>query len=203
MEFYLDPIINVSTGNLELIEILSFNPMPNTLLFESYSENLDFWLFEQAVKFYHTKKNDYKNTKFTINLQLKTYVKFIDIIYSLISNEANLYIEIVEKSHDTDFSEFTNLLAGKLILDDFGTEASNVDRIVNLRPYAVKMDRVFFCLGVNFITAFRVFLENLDIKCIFEKVETEVEYAQLLTCGIKYMQGYYFDKKILGGDRRL
>lgn len=120
-------------------------------------------------------------------------------------NPKNIVIEINEsKALDTfALTQFVNTYKeyGFLIaLDDVGAGFSNMDRIAELKPDIVKIDRSII-KSMDFIyhkqEVFKS-LVNLTNKIgaliIAEGVETKQEAIQVLKLGGQVIQGYYFSK---------
>lgn len=87
-----------------------------------------------------------------------------------------------------------------LALDDFGTGYSNLYTISQLKPKSIKidihlirdLDRDSSKLGV--VKAIKEMADALGISVVAEGVENENIRNILLSIGIRYMQGYLFDK---------
>ena len=90
-----------------------------------------------------------------------------------------------------------------IALDDFGTAFANLSRLINLEPDIIKIDRTFIA-GCEHHAAKRAVLaamigmgRDLNVKVIFEGVETLAEVEALYTLGARLMQGFYFARPIV------
>jgi EAL domain-containing protein (putative c-di-GMP-specific phosphodiesterase class I) len=85
-----------------------------------------------------------------------------------------------------------------IALDDFGTAFANLSRLINLEPDIIKIDRTFIA-GCEHHAAKRAVLaamigmgRDLNVKVIFEGIETIAEVETLYALGARLMQGFYF-----------
>ncbi|CAM3832618.1 Putative cyclic-di-GMP phosphodiesterase AdrB [Vibrio aerogenes CECT 7868] len=91
----------------------------------------------------------------------------------------------------------------RISIDDFGTGMSNLSGISLLNPDEVKVDKMFTLsistnsIANNVLENIIDFLSGLDVKKVFEGVETESQ-CKFLTHKIPgaYGQGYYFSKPV-------
>jgi len=87
-----------------------------------------------------------------------------------------------------------------LAIDDFGTEYSNFERILELDIDYLKIDAKYIKnIDVNkksyeITRAITFFAHNANIPCIAEFVHNESVQAVVKTLGIDYSQGYYFSE---------
>jgi EAL domain-containing protein (putative c-di-GMP-specific phosphodiesterase class I) len=170
-------------------ELLYRGYIPNDVLFYRVNELLDIYLFNKALNYL---KSFDKNNLYTINITTTSLVKYFDKLYNIISENNNIYLELLEKDvslYDVVDSNFNK----KIILDDFGSILSNFDRIINFKPFAVKFDKVMLHFGVSFLSVLRQELESRGILCIFEKIGTQEEYDKVKQAGFTFMQGFLLD----------
>jgi EAL domain-containing protein (putative c-di-GMP-specific phosphodiesterase class I) len=91
---------------------------------------------------------------------------------------------------------------GHLIaIDDYGSRASNQQRVDLLQPDIVKIDMSLiqnFSQGIDLISLPQILkkLRNSGYKVILEGIETEQDYQALNSLLFDYVQGYYFSKPI-------
>ncbi len=87
-----------------------------------------------------------------------------------------------------------------LAIDDFGTEYSNFERILELDIDYLKIDAKYIKnIDINeksyeITRAITFFAHNVNIPCIAEFVHNESVQAVVNTLGIDYSQGYYFSE---------
>lgn len=116
-----------------------------------------------------------------------------------------IVLEILEDSiHDTDkLNHFVNLQRdnGFLIaIDDFGAGESNFNRIWEIQPDIVKLDRSLLTKAETNPAARRLLpgivalLKRNGCLVLFEGVETENQLEMALESEVDMMQGYYFAK---------
>ena len=104
-----------------------------------------------------------------------------------------------KKNH---ISQLTELKAQGYLLaiDDFGTEYSNFERILELDIDYLKIDAKYIKnidnneKSYEITRAITFFAHNANIPCIAEFVHTESVQAVVTALGIDYSQGYYFSE---------
>lgn len=113
----------------------------------------------------------------------------------------NIIVEITEQELHCDLDKLTErtlLLKSqgfKFAIDDFGIKASNFQRVFELDPYIIKLDReiIVRCnTDKNPLKHLVNLCHNLNKKVIIEGVETEQQFIQAKECQADYLQGYYF-----------
>ncbi len=91
-------------------------------------------------------------------------------------------------------------LGSRISLDDFGAGFSSLGRLLLLKVDKIKVDKSFVSeLGLNrtapsIIRSVVALCEDLDIDCVVEGVETELQRSILQGLGCRLMQGYLFAK---------
>ncbi|MBU1629210.1 MAG: GGDEF domain-containing phosphodiesterase, partial [Gammaproteobacteria bacterium] len=91
----------------------------------------------------------------------------------------------------------------KILVDDFGTGASSLNRLAELPVDVLKIDRSFISgLPENekhrkIVTSILALAEHLHLDVIAEGVEEKDEYQYLMKQGCKKAQGFYFYKPLL------
>ncbi|PZU97594.1 MAG: response regulator receiver protein [Leptolyngbya sp.] len=103
----------------------------------------------------------------------------------------------------------------QLSIDDFGTGYSSLGYLSQFSVQTLKIDRSFVSQmqpnRQGIVQAIVDLAHNLDMTCIAEGVETELQLTQLLTLGCEAAQGYFFARplpaeaatQMLAGDRQL
>jgi len=85
----------------------------------------------------------------------------------------------------------------RIAIDDFGRHHSNFDRLWQLEPDVVKLDRSLIAEASSNPKARRVLprlveiVHDLEAKVVFEGIETEAQLAIALDAGADLLQGYY------------
>jgi len=164
-------------------------------IFGIIPEEFDYQCFISHMNYIKT--NNLKGFNF-VNIKPTTLVKFKDKILANIFGKT-----VLEIREDFVSDEILKKLARireenyfLLSLDDFGTKASNFDRIKILKPDFIKLDmkilktnRNEFLKLVEFLTSFS------ESVLIAEKVENEEDYELITSCGIEIWSGFY-EKKL-------
>ncbi|MBD1876495.1 EAL domain-containing protein [Nodosilinea sp. FACHB-131] len=103
----------------------------------------------------------------------------------------------------------------ELSIDDFGTGYSSLRYLSQFSLQTLKIDRSFVNqmqpTRQGIVQAIVDLAHNLEMTCIAEGVETELQLTQLLSLGCEAAQGYFFARplsveavtQMLAGDRKL
>jgi len=181
--------------------------------------NLDRLCRESALKTAATKKI---NKKVFINFIptsiydpeycLKSTVKWAR---QLDFDPANIVFEVVETETIKDQKHLKNILefyrkeGFQIALDDVGEGYSGLNRIIDLKPDIIKVDRNIVDNIDSNELKYSVYkaLYNLSkengIKILAEGIETAYELETIKSIGVDYMQGYYFCKPMPEPIRKL
>lgn len=121
-------------------------------------------------------------------------------------NKENIVFEILENKSIKNkelFIKSINIAKNngiKIALDDFGSEFSNIDRLLKINPDYIKIDRLFISgieknIKKQFIlnNLFKM-IKDLDIMIISEGIETLLEYEYIKSLKSDLYQGYYLSK---------
>lgn len=87
-----------------------------------------------------------------------------------------------------------------IVIDDFGVEYSNFERILNLDIDALKIDAKYIKdidknpKSYEITKAIVFFAKNVNIPCVAEFVHNESVQKVVENLGIEYSQGYYFSE---------
>lgn len=141
--------------------------------------------------------------RFFLNLKPSTLALFYkEIRKEVESCPFSLVLELredwIEEKHLEKLMSIRNSWRFFLSLDDFGRQASNVDRYVKLKPEFTKLDlQAFNGASHSFILLLMEALQKTN-KTIFvaEKVEREEQFRLVKSLGIGYAQGYLFERKV-------
>jgi EAL domain-containing protein (putative c-di-GMP-specific phosphodiesterase class I) len=129
--------------------------------------------------------------------------KFLEATRLAGLNPGNVVIEIIEsKVQDTDIlTRFIEIYRGHgflIALDDIGTGHSNLDRVSQIKPDIIKIDkglirdihREYHRLEIT--KALVRLSRNIGAMVVAEGVEQEAEVLELMGLGVDIFQGFYF-----------
>jgi len=156
-------------------EVLYRGNIPNDLLFGGANPAFEFELFKKEIK--ATRNID---DLLTFNLSLKTLTEFQDEIKEVLRKRENILIEVTEIPYS--FKKVSEEIKRRLIIDDFLRKGSGLDRVLDLKPLAVKLEKEFVPI-IN--------LENFEFPVIVEKVE-KLDELEKLKGKAKLFQGFLF-----------
>ena len=181
---------------------------------------ISLWILERAIREYEEIKcyDCVKNKEFyiSINISLKEIEnkKFVDKASKLLLQSKlgpnKICFEIIEKIKVKELDKVSENLrvlkrAGfKIAIDDFGTEYSNLDRLLNLDTHIIKIDRSLVegidrDLMKNEIITFVSRIAEIKKKdIVLEGIEKESEALKIknMENDSIYVQGYYYNKPL-------
>ncbi|TAL59822.1 MAG: EAL domain-containing protein [Legionella sp.] len=119
-----------------------------------------------------------------------------------------LQIEVTETAimmnlDDTEFKlKEINKMGVKIAIDDFGVGYTSISHLKRFPVHYLKIDRVFIN-GIPqnkddlaIVRTMIVLSQNLDLKCIAEGVETQIQVDCLKELGCHMGQGYFFSRPL-------
>ncbi len=116
---------------------------------------------------------------------------------------ARVIVEITEHCGNIDnLKKLTSVYhrAGlKVAIDDFGAGASQIDRVIELKPDFIKLDMGLFKSAAggghaaDIVLSIVAMAQRAGCKIICEGVETEEELYFAIECGADFIQGWLFD----------
>ena len=153
-----------------------------------------------------------KNIEFSINVTeddlsqnyLVEYIKEKSVQYGINLNQVTL--EILEGISSTGKKNHIHQLNTlkemgiKIAIDDFGTEYSNFERILDLDVDCIKIDAKYIKdihtnqRSYEITRALVFFAKNVNILCVAEFVHNKEVQDIVKALGIRYSQGYYFSQ---------
>ncbi len=86
----------------------------------------------------------------------------------------------------------------RVAIDDFGSENSQLDRVIALDPDLIKLDMRMFKLaaqgglGADVLVGMAALAQRAGCEVVCEGVETAEEFMFGIECGAQYMQGWLF-----------
>jgi diguanylate cyclase (GGDEF)-like protein len=218
-----EPIVNLADGRIVAFEALArwFSPergMVRPAEFIPVAEELGLMteigrrvlrLACQAARTWQTRYPSCAQAGVSVNLspsELANAALADDVARALFETKLSpqsLMLEITESEmmRDLDVAhqrmDELRALGVKLVLDDFGTGRSSLERLMNFPLDALKIakpfvDRLLEPTEPGFIETFVQLTKSLDIGCIAEGIEFPVQVQQLLERGCTLGQGFHF-----------
>lgn len=121
------------------------------------------------------------------------------LTFEFIENEA------VDGAHLRSIIETYRRTGFSVALDDYGTGYSNLERLLDIRPDAVKLDGVLVrgCdqdrMRRAVLAALVTFSSEMGIKLVAEGVERAEEAQVLRETGLRFAQGFFFARPVFQG----
>lgn len=154
-----------------------------------------------------------KNLRLSFNLaptdvaDPETVTALLDRIAASGADARRLVFEITETSLFGDFdlarSSLERLRASgaRIALDDFGTGYSSLSTLHMLPIDIVKIDRTFAARlddadGRRLVRAIFNLTRSLNLECVFEGIETEMQLMEVTLAGFDYAQGYFIERPL-------
>lgn len=208
MEWYMcyQPIIDVVGGNVFGYEALvrsSTGEKPADL-FKTAARQNKAVVFDLAIIHHVIHEGEellQEEEWLFINVRTETSLKGINIPDQLANR---IILEMTEKMALTASSrKAIEQLSGqgvRFAIDDYGRGYSNLDRFVRnwFCPTIIKLDKLFTQRMEADRRAYAIvkqtvqFCMDAGLQLIVEGIETAKQRDMLLTCGVRYMQGYFF-----------
>lgn len=170
------------TDDLHILEVASAFGATEAFISRGYKERLGINSFPSEAL------TDWEN-----KLYLDEFVKHnIDISLEMLEYPHDL-IRVWEQKQ----RNYEGATALRIVIDDFGTGANDMDAVELYKPYSVKFDRKYITdidKNKDAQAALRDWIKLFHSKGIIavaEGVETEEEYDTLFELGIDYFQGFY------------
>jgi len=216
---YFQPILSAETNNIYAYEVLgryidndgkvnSLGPFftdPDT----SHEEALR---VDRIVRRYAMKKyvEEKRSEYLFINIRLAWLLPFVenpeDMVTLQLAKEfgiatEKLVIEITEEDFNSN-EEYTRAIvhykkAGcRVALDDYGKEASNIDRLAKLQPDIIKINIDYIHNSETsyhyreYLRAIAVFADSVGIEILYEGVETERQLDICISSKGRFFQGF-------------
>ena len=113
-----------------------------------------------------------------------------------------LVIEITEEDFSHPNADYDQLLAAyrrfglRIAIDDFGENASNLERLAQVRPDILKLDREYIRKSEDspyyrdYLESITAFAERMGIETLYEGIETEKQLAACIAAKGRYYQGF-------------
>lgn len=116
--------------------------------------------------------------------------------------DISVHLELTEESAAPSFAKRVELLkplCAQIVMDDFGSLSSNLDRLMQIQPHAVKIDRSLLQTlspdhpNQGLYPVLLDLFNSLKIEVIAEGIENETQYLWLKNHGVTRGQGYYLE----------
>jgi EAL domain-containing protein (putative c-di-GMP-specific phosphodiesterase class I) len=137
-------------------------------------------------------------------LGLEDVIPTLDMIEQVGIDPARVIIEINELSGSIENLERVvaryQAAGVRVAIDDFGNGASQIERLLAIKPDIIKLDMHLFkrangdVLTSDFLLSFANMAQRSGCAIVCEGIETEEEYHFALECGAEYCQGWLFYK---------
>lgn len=217
---HFQPIVSVKRQHITGIEALSrgISPdgkllMPQGLFSQAVANEKNVYLDrlcrEKALETYKQVVKPVCDSFLFLNLDISILDQgvlgsghLLKTVQSLGLSPAAIVIEIIEsKVHDTaaltSFIKMHKELGFLIALDDMGSDSSNLDRILHVRPDIIKIDRGLVhhiqqdYYKQELFKALVFVAQKTGALVVAEGVETHEEAVASLELGADFLQGYY------------
>lgn len=159
-------------------EVLYRGNIPNDLLFSVANPAFEYELFKREIE--ATKDID---ELLTFNISARTLLEFKEDIQEILRKKENIFIELTEIPYETNLEKVPEVIRKRIIIDDFLRKGSGIDRLLELKPFAIKVEKEFIPM-LN--------LERFNSTIIVEKIES-LEELKKLADKAKLFQGFLFN----------
>ncbi|WP_070966317.1 EAL domain-containing protein [Vibrio sonorensis] len=155
-------------------------------------------------------KSNYRKLNLFLNVlpSVGEYYALMDINASLLAkrlddldiDRSQMVMELVELSanNEANLKQAMDGLADngfRIAVDDFGTEASNRERVESIRPSILKLDRSLLLQYIDGITEPLLsgikLAQSIGAQIVIEGIETSQQYAAMRQLDIDMFQGYF------------
>jgi len=137
----------------------------------------------------------------------ETVTALLDQIAASGVDARRLIFEITETSLFGDFDLARSSLkrlrgcGARIALDDFGTGYSSLSTLHMLPIDIVKIDRTFAARlddadGRRLVRAIFNLTRSLNLECVIEGIETEMQLMEVTLAGFDYAQGYFIERPL-------
>lgn len=184
-------------------EILAKTDIPNSVLFAETNLELEYYLYKKIISKYNSMFNSNNGLFWTINLSPSTLIRYqndktLDN-FDIEELPKNVFIELTEQgTYSKSDIEQIRTYSHRIILDDFGTGLSNIDKAISLRPYGIKIDTSILNCSFSYIKSLVEELKSCTSVLIGEKVENIEQYDAMRALSIDYFQGFFITNKFVG-----
>ena len=217
------PIVEVETGAVVHFEVLTrlkdSKVFSNPFQFIEFGENVglisdfDLKLLSKAMIQLKILKSQGKEPVVAVNMSgfSLSSKNFLDTVYAMFVENMDvskqIIVEITESSKignikvANEYVQKFRRIGVRCSIDDFGTGEATFEYLRNFEVDIVKIDGSYINEdaikspnGRHLLRAIGRLCKDMGVDVVGEKVENAACAALLMDCGIKYGQGYYYDK---------
>ncbi|WP_062663151.1 EAL domain-containing protein [Grimontia celer] len=168
---------------------------------------IDLWVCKEVRKHFQIWRLGGFNPKVAINIHPDTLTdnKTIELIIRELK-EMSVEFEIIERDSVKSPSSIANIMrlhdnGFGISLDDFGVGYSSFETLTFLPMNTVKVDKSLIDnieseKGYHICKNIFTMCNDLGLHCVAEGVEKDIQYLKLKTMGVRYIQGFYFERAI-------
>jgi len=215
---YFQPIVDAKTGEIVKFEVLARALYKDEVITPNYfldpAERLG--LISSITRIMIQKSFQYfSNNGFAFSLNISERDLYESYLYEFLQDRSKAYgirpqrvtLEILESVttglHHEEMTQQLNQIKSlgyKVAIDDFGTENANFSRLMDISFDYIKLDGTFMqhidtSKKQQLIVKSIVELAKvLGIQTVAEYVENESIATAVKSCGIDFLQGYYYAK---------
>jgi EAL domain-containing protein (putative c-di-GMP-specific phosphodiesterase class I) len=221
---YFQPIIAIDTGDIYSYEVLgryvdddgSVKSL-GTFFSDKTVSNEDVLRIDQTVRRQALEQYAREGVQpyLFINLRLEWITKYADNLEELPTiawakefgvDTRKLVIEITEEEFNIDDDKLTKIInhyknnGCRIAIDDFGTQASNFDRLALLSPNILKISMNYVQKSSNsyyyleYLNAITILAKQVGIEVLYEGVETQKQLDTCIDSKGRYYQGFLLAK---------
>lgn len=164
--------------------------------FRATPEDFDLECFMGHLNY--TKKHNLQGFTF-INIKPRTLLLYYKEIFAVVDRKVVIELreDWMDKHEVKEIVHIRKHFPFLLSIDDFGTGASNFDRVKELQPNFLKLEFSLFRGSPKDLVHFVGFLkEYTNAILIAEKIETEEDFRLMKSSGLEWWSGYY-EKELL------
>ena len=218
---YFQPIVDLRAGmplGYELLSRFHSPSLPIQQAFDSAEQcglawDLEYACRSTAVEAISTLSAELRNLRFFLNVspQILSDPRFVagftsSLLQSHDIDQKRIVIEVTERESVRDYPQFERLIRHyvnqgfQIALDDFGSGHSSLVTLLSCTPHFLKLDREIV-RGVH-LDSYRQRLvrslvdlaASIDTRLVAEGVELWEELQVLVRLGVRYAQGFLFEK---------
>ena len=196
----------------ETTEIMGIPPALVFKILKKYGLLNDYILnsIEVVSKSLEKVKIDFSKVYFTFNVSpdafsSSLFVEQLVALFEIYLVGKNIKIEVTEEKCLSDMStlkqgvDYMKSKGIPIVLDDFGIEHSNFERISNFRPEVIKVDRSFILnlheeFNIRLLSCFMYVAQQMKIGVVVEGVDNINTLHKLSEMGFDVIQGFVYSK---------
>ena len=143
-----------------------------------------------------------------LNIHLGAFAGNPDAYAAVLGGQKGVVLELGEREmgHVSELVSWAQGMGLQIALEDFGVGYSNLDRMLELRPACVKLDRSIVA-GISLdprrqriVHCIRDSVSDAGATLVAEGVESESDATWLRRASLPLAQGFYFGKPVLASQ---